>query len=110
MLNEEKRKIFEAVINQDINRVKRFLELNKNKDCSFTDDEGNTLLHFASDKNSDKTLPIVKLLLDNGCDPHSTNSRFETSLDRAKMNNNIQLIAVLKHFLNMKKRKEENFS
>lgn len=107
MLNKEQENIFQAIINQDLEKLKDFFENNEEKNCSFTDDEGNTLLHFASDRLTEKTLPIVQLLLQCGCDPQSVNMRFESPLDRAKKNNNIPAMTVMKHFINLKNKENQ---
>lgn len=108
MLSKEQEKIFRAIINQDLGQLENFI--NEKNDCSFTDDEGNTLLHFASDRIGGKTLPIVQLLLENGCDAQSVNCRFETPIDRAKQNNNIPALTVMKHYINIKNKNMENLA
>ena len=99
MLNKWQENAFSAIINQDLIKLKENFALEEKKDLSFTDNDGNTLLHFASDRISEKTLPIVQFLLENGCDPQAVNARFETPLDRAKKSSNIPAMTVIKHYI-----------
>lgn len=108
MLTKEQEDIFLAIINQDLEKLKSFFANNEYKNSNITDNDGNTLLHFASDRLTNKTLPIVQLLLEHGCDPNSVNARFETPLDRAKKNNNIPAMTVMKHFVNLKEQEMRN--
>lgn len=99
MLEKWQESIFLAIINQDLEKLKRILAENENKKINFTDEEGNTPLHFASDRATEKTSSIIQFLLKSGCDPQAVNGRFETPLDRAKQNNNILAMTIMKHFI-----------
>lgn len=109
MLTEEQEKMFHAIINQDLDKLKELFSIYQGKDYSFTDENGNTLLHYASDHRSDKTLPIVQLLLRNGCEPQAVNANFETPLDRAKTNNNVPAMTVIKHYINLKNQEDKSY-
>jgi ankyrin repeat protein len=109
MLDKDKKDFFSAIINQDLEQINKFIVDFNKEGCAFTDAKGNTLLHFASDRLTEKTLPIVQALLECGCDPYAVNEKFETALDRAKQNNNIPAMTVMKHFINKQNQELKDF-
>lgn len=100
MLEKWKENIFLAIISQDLENLKRLTQQSDKRSLNFSDEEGNTPLHFSSDRQNEKTLPIVQFILENGGDPLAVNARFETPLDKAKQNNNVPAMSVMNYFVN----------
>lgn len=89
--------IFEIVRNQDYDKL---LELTSfSKDLSFTNNEGNTLLHLACETISENTLSIVQYLLSKGCHPLSVNEKFKNCLDVAYQCKNSPAISLMRYYI-----------
>lgn len=99
MLELWQENIFRAIITQDTEKLKSILIEFKNKELNFTDEDGNTPLHFASDLKNERATRIVRYLLQKGCEPNVVNAHFETPFDRAYQNKNEATMNVLKEFI-----------
>lgn len=84
-------KIFQAVVDGDIDKVKEFL-LDPNNDINCKDDEGMSLLHFAVDRGY---LAMTQLLLDHRADTHILDAEGQTPLQYAIDCNHLDIIKLL---------------
>ena len=108
MLEKWKENIFLAIISQDLEKLKRVTQESDKRNLNFSDEDGNTPLHFSSDRQNEKTLPIVQFILENGGNPLAVNIRFETPLDKAKQNNNVPAMSVMNYFISKQNIELEN--
>lgn len=92
-------KCIKLVKAQNIDQLHIFSAKNKDFNFSFTDENGNTLLHYAVEVQTEKTQAILKWLVGEGIDIQSVNKNFETPLEVAKKYKNIPAMSYLNMLL-----------
>lgn len=96
---EWRKELITQIKNQNINEIKKIIKEKKYENFNFTDNKGKTVLHFAVEKKSEKTLPILQELLNLDLDINAVDENFETAIEIAHRLNNVPAAAILKHKL-----------
>lgn len=108
-MQEQQLYLIEIAKEQNLNALKDFINQNKGFNFDFTNKNGDTLLHFAVEKLTSRTLPFIQILLEVGIDPTAVNEKFNTPLDVAKTVNNIPALTLMKHFINKKNQEIQTY-
>ncbi len=100
---EEKDEITNFIKNKDYAEAFSFIKKQSDVDFSFTDELGNTILHYLvkycnKDQENGQVLPIAQLMLERGISHTSVNKKFKTPLDYANESSNAPLIGLFKGF------------
>ena len=95
--------ITDLVRNKDYKNVTVFLKEHSDYDISFTDEQGNTILHYLikecnKDIDNGHVLPLAQMLLNMGLSHNAVNQNFKTPLDYAIEKSNAPMIGLFKGF------------
>lgn len=100
---EEKEELINLVSEKQYQDVSLFIKDRPNHDFTFTDDHGNTILHYLvkscnKDTDNGQVLPLAQMLLERGVSHTAVNSRFRSPYDYAADTSNAPLIGLFKGF------------
>lgn len=97
---DKKKELAKLVEEHNVNEIRRFIVENDGFDFCFTNNKGQTLLHLASRRISENTLPLIQILLGKGIDPLSVDESFVSAIDLADKEKNMPALSLMKHFIN----------
>lgn len=106
-LNEDQEIVIKLVEQHNSSSLNDFIKKNKGFNISFTDLEGNNLLHYCVKRTSPHMLETLQILLNNGVDARAVNSNFHTPIDVANNNENVSAVSLLKFTISMRNSKNE---
>ena len=100
---EEKENLMSLVKEKDYSGIKDFFLEHQGYDLTFTDEQGNTILHYLvkscnKDQENMRVLPLAQLMLDFGLSHTAVNRKFKTPLDFALESNNTPLVGLFKGY------------
>lgn len=100
---KEKEDLIVLVKEKDYDGIKDFFFNHQGYDLTFTDDHGNTILHYLvklcnKDQENLRVLPLAQLMLDFGLSHTAVNKKFKTPLDFALESNNTPLVGLFKGY------------
>ena len=100
---EEKEMISELIKDKKYSEATSFVKGYAEADFTFTDELGNTILHYLvkfcnKDQDNGQVLPLAQILLEKGVSHTSVNKKFKTPLDYANETSNAPLIGLFRGF------------